>query len=180
MNAATLISLCLSGSALVVSVYTNARSVRATRASQSLTVIKDIFGQRHDPEFVAAMAAVRSPEFATDIDPAGGVSGLPDGARAAAERLIVFYDDLGKLVAHGIIDEDLVIGAYGAGARWAWDALAPFIVAQRVLNETNYNIYFQDLALRTARNPPAAVHARLRLAQPRRRSSRLRAPGMRR
>jgi hypothetical protein len=180
VTAGTIVSLFLSGVALVVSMYTSARSVRATRASQSLAVIKDIFGQRHQPEFVDALAAVRTPDFRSGVDAAEGVTGLPQDKRLQANRLCIFYDDLGKLVAHGIIDEDLVIGSYGYGIMWAWKALEPFIRAQRVLNGTNYNIYFEDLALRAERNPPPVVHDKLGLTAPRNRWRRLRDPGMRR
>jgi len=75
MNAATIVSLSLSALALIVSMYTGARSVRATRGSQSLAVIKDIFGQRHPIEFVEALAAVRRPDFCLGVDPTGGVTG---------------------------------------------------------------------------------------------------------
>ena len=77
MDTSNIVSLSLSGMALIVSIYTNARSVRATQGSQSLAVIKDIFGQRHQPEFVEALAAVRNPAFRLDVDPSKGVDGLP-------------------------------------------------------------------------------------------------------
>jgi len=93
---------------------------------------------------------------------------------------MIFYDDLGKFVAHGIVEEDLIIGSYGHSVMWAWDALQPFILAQRSIDGTNYNIYFEDLALRAKRNPPPAIHSKLGLTAPRSRWRRLRGPGMRR
>lgn len=150
--------------ALVVSAYTNARSVRATRASQSLGAIKDVFVQRHKPEFVAALNAVRDPNFVRGTDSADGYRGLPKAKQNYANQVTNFYDDLGKLVAHGVVEEELILGAYGSSTLWAWQVLEPYIKAQRSINGTNFNIYFEDLALRVKRRPPYVIHAKLGLA----------------
>jgi hypothetical protein len=165
MEITAIASLILSSLALLVSGYTNARSVRATRASQSLAAVKDIFGQRHKPEFIEALDAVRHETFMEGTDPSQGYNGLPDNKRTYAYRLSNFYDDLGKLVAHGVVEDKLVIGAYGYSTLWAWEVLEPYLKAQRSINGTSFNIYFEDLAFRVKRCPPDVIHRRLGLAE---------------
>jgi hypothetical protein len=78
----------------------------------------------------------------------------------------LFYDDIGKLVAPGVIDQRLVIGAYGTTIVRLWDALAPYIYAERQAHGLYFWIYFQDLAARTAAMDPAVVYAPLRRRPP--------------
>ncbi|MGP4050013.1 DUF4760 domain-containing protein [Streptomyces sp. 2A115] len=77
---------------------------------------------------------------------------------------VVFYDDVGKLVAFGVVDERLVIGSHGLNIVSMWDALAPYIYRERVLS-TPAMLYFEDLAARAKTRPMATVHAQLGLSQ---------------
>jgi hypothetical protein len=75
------------------------------------------------------------------------------------------YDDLGKLVAHGIVKEELIIGSNGPQARRIWETVEPFVRAERDKRNSNLWIYLEDLAYRTTRKPPAAIHEKLKLHQ---------------
>jgi hypothetical protein len=50
-----------------------------------------------------------------------GISGLPKQVRDHAVLIGLFYDDLGELVAHRMIDQDLVTGGYGTMIVRLWD-----------------------------------------------------------
>ena len=73
------------------------------------------------------------------------------------------YDDLGKLVAHGIVKEELIIGSNGSQARRIWEAIEPFVRAERAKRNSNLWIYLEDLAYRTTQKPPATIHQKLKL-----------------
>ncbi|MGP4030389.1 DUF4760 domain-containing protein [Actinomadura sp. 3N407] len=92
-----------------------------------------------------------------------GWRGLSDEARTHANTIGLFYDDLAKLVAHGVIDQTLVIGSYGTNIVRLWDALAAYVYTERREYRLHFWIYFEDLAARTASTHPETVHADLRL-----------------
>ncbi|WP_138733096.1 DUF4760 domain-containing protein [Modestobacter excelsi] len=161
MKLSEVATLAVSVLALLVAMRSNQRSVKVARASQALSVVKDIFGQRGRPDFVEALNAVRAIPYPLNTNV--GIEGLPDGLRNKAKLVMAFYEDLGKLVAHGIVDEDLIIGALGHSVVWAWTPLERFILAQREKNQTEYFIYFQHLAARAMARTPKQVHKKLGL-----------------
>jgi hypothetical protein len=62
-----------------------------------------------------------------------------------------------------MIDQSLVIGAYGTNIVRLWDALAPHVYTERREHGLHFWIYFEDLAARTAATNPDIVYADLRL-----------------
>ncbi|MFI7413634.1 hypothetical protein ACIBU0_33760 [Streptomyces sp. NPDC049627] len=73
-------------------------------------------------------------------------------------RVGLFYDDIGKLVAHGIVDERLILGAYGDAIPGTWDTLAPYICAEREKHRNLSMVYFEDLAHRAGRTTMQHLH----------------------
>lgn len=73
------------------------------------------------------------------------------------------YNNLGKLVAHGLVDESLIIGAYGGSLLRAWNLLAPYVYLERQEDQRNPMRYFEDLAWRVSSNRPDDVYRRLGL-----------------
>ncbi|MEU2348426.1 hypothetical protein [Modestobacter sp. NPDC049651] len=163
MSTSETASLAIALLALAVSLWTSRRSVRATQASQQLTVVKDLLVRRHQTDFEEALATLRAAAFTSDNDPRSGYDGLRPTDRQRAYLVTNYYDLLGKLVAHQIVDEDLVLGAYGHSVHWAWTALRPFVYAQRAKNRTEFNVYFEHLAQRARLRPAAEIHADLKL-----------------
>ncbi|MDT0310268.1 hypothetical protein RM780_25425 [Streptomyces sp. DSM 44917] len=94
-----------------------------------------------------------------------GYRGLPQPARTHAATIGLFFDDLDKLVAHGMIDPRLVIGSHGPGIVRLRDALAPYVHQERNANGLPFWVHFEDLAAPTAATPPTAIHTALRLRQ---------------
>ena len=163
MSLASVISLIFSFAALVASVIANQRTVRASTAGSTLMLVTDVFARRQQPDFAAALSMLRSPNFADGLDPAQGFSGMPTDKQRAAYLVADFCDDLGKLVAHKVVDEDIVLSTYGATTEWTWRVLKPFVHGQRVINQTNFDIYYEFLARRAAERPPARIHQELGL-----------------
>jgi hypothetical protein len=155
-------ALVISLAALVVSGYLTLRQIRLASGGNQLPVILDAFKESRDPAWFEAQEYVLSK--LTQEHPAhGGHRGLPEPTRTHTAKVGLFYDDLGKLVAYRVVDEKLVIGSYGTMITRLWDVVAPYVYEERRAHGLHFWVYFEDLAARTAANPPEAVYSALRL-----------------
>jgi hypothetical protein len=102
-------------------------------------------------------------QLGTECSPEAGVSGLPERARARVQKVGFFYDNLGVLVAYGVIPEGLAIGGFGVGMREAWEVLRPYLRREAVIRNLDYMVYFEDLVCRLAETTPEQVYRDLRL-----------------
>jgi hypothetical protein len=155
-------ALAISLVALVVSILLTVRQIRLASGGNHLPVVLDAFRHTRSAAWLDAENYVLTE--LTDEHAAGcGYRDLPAPARTHAGTIGLFYDDLGKLVAHGMIHQSLVIGSYGTNIVRLWDALAPYVYAERRARGLHFWIYFEDLAARTAATPPDRVYADLHL-----------------
>ncbi|TYK51439.1 DUF4760 domain-containing protein [Actinomadura decatromicini] len=157
-----LATLTISITALVVSLVLTLRQIRLASGGNHLPVVLDAFRETRSPAWFEAQKYVLN-ELTAEHTPDYGYRGLPERARAHAGAVGLFFDDLGKLVAHDVIDQSLVIGAYGTGIVRLWDVLAPYVYTERREYGFHFWIYFEDLAARTAAEGPDAVYADLHL-----------------
>lgn len=165
LNLATLV---ISLAALFFSVFLSLRQIRVTSGGNHLPVVLDAFKESRSAAWFEAEKYVLiklAEEHAADCC----IRGLPVSARTHVNIIGRFYDDLGKLVAYGVIDQDLVIGSYGMPIVRLWDALAPYVYEERRTHKLYFWVYFEDLAVRTAEKTPEVVYADigLRLRPPR-------------
>lgn len=128
-----------------------------------LALVGTVFARRNQPEFVTAMTEIRADDFGRGVDPARGFSGLPEPVRSHAYLVSNFFDDMGKLIAHKVMKEDIIIGTYGQAGLYAWQALQPYVEGQRVLNRSNFQIYFEYLSKRVVARPPDSIHRKLKI-----------------
>ena len=155
-------ALAISLVALVVSMFLTLRQIRLASGGNHLPVVLDAFQHTRSTAWLEAEKYVLTE--LTDEHPADcGYQDMPAPARGHAGTIGLFYDDLGKLVAHGMIHQSLVIGSYGTNIVRLWDSLAPYVYAERRAHGLHFWIYFEDLAARTAASPPDQVYADLRL-----------------
>jgi hypothetical protein len=159
MNIAT---MAISLSALVISILLNLRQLRLASGGNHLPVVIDAFKETRSAAWFEAQEYVLT-ELAKEHGTDFGHRGLPEQARAHANTIGLFYDDLGKLVAYDMIDERLVIGSYGTNIVRLWDALAPYVYTERHKHGLHFWIFFEDLAARTAATHPEVVYADLRM-----------------
>ncbi|MDR7275991.1 DUF4760 domain-containing protein [Catenuloplanes atrovinosus] len=155
-------TIVISVVSLGVSASLALRQVRTASDGYALPVVLNVFSQFRTQEFFDAQQYVfyqLHQDFAQPIP----FNDLPVEPRSHLRMVAGLYDDLGKLVAHGIIKEELVIGSNGVQARRIWEAVEPYVLAERHKNRSGLWIYLEDLAYRTTRNPPSAVHAKLKL-----------------
>ena len=159
-TAITLVSIAISVLSLVVSVTLALRQTRTTMDGYALPVVLQVFSRFRTQEFFDAQQYVFEQLPRQPVQP---YTDLPLEARSQVRMVGGLYDDLGKLVAHGIIKEELIIGSNGSQARRIWETVEPFVRAERDKRSSNLWIYLEDLAYRTTRNPPAAIHEKLKL-----------------
>jgi hypothetical protein len=73
------------------------------------------------------------------LDPELGLAAFDDpGRRSDVVRLAHYLDTLGLLVARGIMDQDTAAAYLGSSAVAVWEALAPFVVAERTIRGDPY------------------------------------------
>jgi hypothetical protein len=157
-----LAALAISLTALVISILLALRQLRLASGKIHLPVVLDAFKETRSEAWFEAQEYVLT-ELAQEHKPDYGHRGLPEQARTHVNTIGLFYDDLGKLVAHGMVNQSLVIGAYGTNIVRLWDALAPYVYTERREHGLHFWIYFEDLAARTAATHPEVVYADLRL-----------------
>ncbi|MFI7410296.1 hypothetical protein ACIBU0_16700 [Streptomyces sp. NPDC049627] len=160
-TASTVLALFISVVSLAASSVVSARQIRLAHNSNLLPVVVELFRETRQSEFSRAIEYIKS-DLARDHSPEFGYRRLPDEPLGHVRRVSLFYDDVGKLVAHGIVDERLIIGSYGPNILNMWEVLAPYIYRERELT-TKAMIYFEDLAHRARVRPQARVHAELGL-----------------
>lgn len=148
--------------ALAVSIWLTRRQIHLASSGNHLPVVLDAFQHTRSTAWLEAEKYVLT-KLTDDHAADCGYRDMPALARRHAGTIGLFYDDLGKLVAHGVIHQNLVIGSYGTNIVRLWDTLAPFVCAERQAHGSHFWIYFEDLAARTAATPPDRVYTDLRL-----------------
>jgi predicted nucleic acid-binding protein len=88
-----------------------ARQVSEARKANALAAVIDLFREYRSVEMERALRLLAS-ELA-QVDPSNGMRGLPDNVAAAASLVSQYLDNLGVLVAHGLVDPELTAGFLG-------------------------------------------------------------------
>ncbi|MBO0805035.1 MAG: hypothetical protein J2P25_18415 [Nocardiopsaceae bacterium] len=157
-----LASLVLSIAALAVSAFLAYKHNRLTESGNHLPLVLSDFKTSRRPEWLPAQEYILG-KLASEHPVGRSWRDLPPDARAHVDTVGIFYDDLGKQVAHGWIDQDVVIGSYGMPIVYLWDTLAPYVYEERRAHMPNFWVYFEDLAVRAAERPPDMVYRKLGL-----------------
>ncbi|WP_030204714.1 hypothetical protein [Streptomyces sp. NRRL S-87] len=158
------VSLIVSIVALTVSGLLALRQLRSAQSANVLAMILNGFSETRDPGYTQAIEYVLY-RLRDDYPQPISYLAFAEPHKAHVRRVGLFFDDLGKLVAHGVVDEKLIIGAYGRSVLRAWTVLAPFIYQERSEHQRTPFRYFEDLAHRVHRTSPDQVYARLQLGQ---------------
>lgn len=144
LNLAALSASLLS---LVVASGLAIRQTRTSRNASQVPVLLDLIYHTRTLEFRRneqdLWARLR------DCDASSGVTGLPDDIRDRALEIALFYQHLAYLVAFKIVDHDLAVLPVHNRLRKSWNALQPFVLAERSLGGGSFSDYlaeFQFLA----------------------------------
>lgn len=122
-------SFVLSIVAIVVSLLNSLRQWRLSRHSNSLRVVVDLFKEHRDDRLARARLLVATE--LSNYDLSEGLSGLPEEERQLVRDLIWFYDNLGALVVHDIVDIEPIAGYLGGSVVAVWEKMSPVIKVER-------------------------------------------------
>ncbi|WP_427922428.1 DUF4760 domain-containing protein [Streptomyces sp. cg40] len=163
MNVAALL---VSVGALLVSGAASYRQLRLAAHANTLPVLVELFREHRSDYLAEARWFVHQELPGRDVSE--GLHSLSPEELKMVRDLAWFYDNLGALVAHGIVDIDPVSGYLGGSVISTWESMAPLIAAHRVRRSAigrddgaEWQGYYENLYHLIKQNPPGAVRNRL-------------------
>jgi hypothetical protein len=144
--------------ALVVSATMTRRQLRLARHSNSLPILVDLFREHRSSRLAEARQFVY--RGLSSHDPKNGLAALPADKRDLVRDLAWYYDNLGALVLHEVVDVGLVAGYLGGSVVSVWDSMRPFVEAERTRRSNDpdprrWQEYFENLAALMREVPPS-------------------------
>ncbi|WP_157881127.1 DUF4760 domain-containing protein [Streptomyces griseoruber] len=143
-------ALVVSLLALAVSGVVSLRQLRLSQHANALPVVVDLFQEHRGVRLAQARTFVHEELPGYDLD--GGLAGLPDEGRDLVRELAWYYDNLGVLVAHGVVDIEPVSGYLGGSVISVWEHMEPLVRAERTRRAQNtlpdpgrWQVYFENL-----------------------------------
>ncbi|MEU7578538.1 hypothetical protein AB0B50_13115 [Streptomyces sp. NPDC041068] len=160
--------LVVSVMALGVSGLVSMRQLRLTEHTNTLPVLVDLFREHRSMRMARAREVVfeQLPEW----DLSAGMEGLPEAERNLIRELAWFYDNLGALVTHGVVDIEPVSGYLGGSVISVWERMEPLVRVERAKRAHNalpdpsrWQEYFENLYHLVRKMPPPQARAQSRL-----------------
>jgi hypothetical protein len=161
-------ALVVSVMALGVSGLVSVRQLRLTEHTNTLPVLVDLFREHRSMRLARAREVVfeQLPEW----DLSTGMEGLPEAERNLIRELAWFYDNLGALVTHGVVDIEAVSGYLGGSVISVWERMEPLVRVERAKRAQNalpdpnrWQEYFENLYHLVCKMPPPQARAQSRL-----------------
>lgn len=136
-----------------VSVFFALRQLRLSQsANHTLVAIELLTRDRMSDAFLDSQQFVLT-ELRARCSPELRVSDLPSDARKHVNRIALYYNGLGQMLAFNVVDPALLIGTGGFRAREAWSVLEPYIIAERAARGESYLANFEHLAVLATETP---------------------------
>jgi hypothetical protein len=168
MNIAALV---LSILAVSISVLVSYRQLTLARHSNTLPVLVDFFRDHRSDRLAEAREFIFND--LSNYDLSQGLAALPADKQQLVRELAWFYDNLGALVAHNVVDVAPVSGYLGVSVILTWEKLEPLVQAERTkrtpsgVDPNRWQAYFENLYRLIRETPPPqarAAQARWRLS----------------
>jgi hypothetical protein len=159
------ISLTVTLVAVALSSVLSWRAVNLSRDANHFPVITDLLSPHRNPDFIRKERLVH--EKLMDFHPDSGFDGLPDPIWEAAVVVTEQYHMLGYLVMCGVTDADLLVHQVRHGAIRTWEAVEPFVQAERQLRGGEFSFMnsferFVEMAKKVDVQIPDVVDGRWR------------------
>ncbi|MEU2785670.1 hypothetical protein [Streptomyces sp. NPDC007110] len=158
-------ALVVSVLALGASGLVSARQLRLTEHTNTLPVLVDLFREHRSTRLALAREMVFQQLPAWDLST--GMEGLPEAERNLIRELAWFYDNLGALVSHGVVDIEPVSGYLGGSVISVWEKMEPLVQVERAKRAQNglpdpnrWQAYFENLYHLVRETPPPQARAR--------------------
>jgi hypothetical protein len=154
--AALFVSIVATLSAAAAAIYVK-RQTKLIRHANSLPVLVDLFTEHRGARLAEARKLLYERKGQLDLE--RGLDQLPQEEAALIRELSWFYDNLGALVAHDIVDLGPISGYLGGAVLENWATLAPIVTVERKLRSDladpeRYQEYFENLAVLITQLPP--------------------------
>ena len=157
-----LLSIIVSIIALLLSILVAIKQSHDAKSSDSVSAVLELFAEFRKPELVEARQTVIHKLSVDNYCPEVGLYGLPDEVKHSALSVSHFFDHVGVLVAHNLVNREAIIGWIGDSAIYCWDSLFPYIVAERKIRNAPYQEYFELLYEAIQKNPPSRIRAKFK------------------
>ena len=132
----SLISAVIAVTALLVAVWQTRQGSKSSAVMNSSPIAASIWSEWRSEEFRQHMLmVVGSPSVARD---AQRMEDLPKDYRNSAYTVIYYFNQVGTLVAFGLISERLIIGVLGSWIMHTWRVLEPLILKERKHRANTY------------------------------------------
>ncbi|HEY3685404.1 MAG TPA: hypothetical protein VGL93_20405 [Streptosporangiaceae bacterium] len=150
----------------VVAVTTSAllgwRALIIARHSNSVPVLIELFGEHRNKRLAEAREFVYHDLSKYDLSV--GLDALPVEKQVLIRDLAWFYDNLGALVTHGVVDIEPVSGYLGGSVLGVWEKMLPLVTAEREKRGGSYDVqrwqvYFENLYHLVRQCPPAKARS---------------------
>jgi hypothetical protein len=157
------VALAISVAAVILSCLLGIRTLTLARQANAMPMLVDLFTEHRGARLSEARRFVY--RYLSSADVTNGLDSLPDEARELVRELGCFYDNMGALVAHGIVDVDAVSGYLGGAIVPVWEAMMPLVEAERARRTVHYDpsrwqAYFENLYLLVKNQPPDQARKR--------------------
>ncbi|MEV6107018.1 hypothetical protein AB0M28_20220 [Streptomyces sp. NPDC051940] len=159
--AALVVSLLALGATGIVS----ARQLRLTEHANTLPVLVDLFREHRSVHLALARETVFRHLPTWNIS--AGMEGLPEAERNLIRDLAWFYDNLGALVAHGVVGIRPVSGYLGGSVISVWEQMEPLVRVERAKRSQmglpdpdRWQEYFENLYHLVRQMPPPQARAK--------------------
>jgi hypothetical protein len=160
----SVIALAVPLVAVVASSILTLRQLRLTTHANLLPVIIQRFQEFRSDEFTTDLDYIKTKLWKDYPPKEWGFDNLPEEARAPFRTVALFFNDVGILVANGVIDDVLATSYMGNSVLRAWNRLEPYIRNERCTrNDKYFFVFFEHLAFVVKQNPPSELNARLKL-----------------
>ena len=134
----------MASAALIISIIAAAtsislgwRALTLARHSNTMPVLIDLFREHRSRQLADAREFVYFD--LANYDLSLGLDALPEDKQNLVRSLAWFYDNLGALVAHGVIDIAPVSGYLGQSVLAYWERLQPLIEAERKKRQDSHD-----------------------------------------
>ena len=148
--------------AVATSVFLGSRALTLARHSNTIPVLVDLFGEHRNTRLADARQFVYNDLAKHDLSL--GLGGLPEEKQTLVRDLAWFYDNLGALVTHGVVDVAPISGYLGGSVIAVWEKMEPLVEAERKRRSNLYDpqrwqMYFENLYRLIRENPPEKARA---------------------
>ena len=138
------------------------RQMKIAQQANTLAAVISLFREYRSPDFKEKIAYVHN-SLKKNYKAEAGIWSMPDEDREKVLSVCHLCDTLGALVAHNIVNENLVISYIGDSINGLWSSLEDYIVNEREIRKSAYQQFFEHLVKRIREKPPSQIRRKLKL-----------------